>query len=66
MVIRGTSTEFLAGATNWSKVELVPKSDNTDKLNSVYSVSFRIYGNGAVQDFKLNDLSIVFRSKSVK
>ena len=66
MVIRGTSTQYLAGSTNWSKVELVPKSDNADKLNSVYSVSFRIYGNGAVQDFKLNDLSIVYRSKSVK
>ena len=65
------SPSFSAGTSydNWRTAEY--KIDNTstsDKANSrnAYSVQLVISGDDVYQNFKINDISLVFRPKSVK
>ena len=66
MVIKGGTQQYLAAGTNWTRAELIPLSSNSDLLNTIYSVTFRIMVNGLTKGFKLNDMSIIYRNKSIK
>ena len=54
---------------NWRTAEYkVDNTSTTDKVNSrnAYSVQLVISGDEVYQNFKINDISLVFRPKSVK
>ena len=59
-----TSTE-LDAANGWQVAELKP--DTSSEVNNIYSFALKMYSDGIVpEDFQINDISIVYRYKSVK
>lgn len=60
-----TSDELANTSGAWTTAELKP--DTSSEVNNIYSFALRIYSDGIVpEDFEINDISIVYRYKSVK
>ena len=58
------ATTGLTGSTQWQIAELIPSSS----INNIYSFQLKFEGNSLTSsvDFKINDISIVYRTKPVK
>ena len=50
-----------AGTTTWTHIKLTPSSS----INNIYSFQLKLSGTAGA-DFEINDISIVYRLKSVK
>ena len=69
----GTATN-IASSTSFTQAELIPNpTSSANKPNKVYSIKFKICseptsgGTGQTVDgFELNDISIIYRVKSIK
>ena len=72
-VAAGTASNVPSSAT-FTQTELIPNpSSSANKPNKIYSIKFKVsseQSSGGTKDrvdgFELNDLSIVFRTKSIK
>ena len=60
-----TSNELASTSGAWATAELKPNTSS--QTNNIYSFALRIFSDGIVpEDFQINDISIVYRYKSVK
>tara|TARA_R110002020_G_scaffold243432_1_gene456919 strand:- start:1876 stop:4998 length:3123 start_codon:yes stop_codon:yes gene_type:complete len=60
-----TSDELANTSGAWYIAELKP--DTSSEVNNIYSFALKMYSDGIVpEDFQINDISIVYRYKSVK
>ena len=59
-------TDFADVGATWTNAEFIPAEGDADYVKNAYSVQVSIEGEDVNQDFEINDMSAVFRSKGVK
>jgi len=60
-----TSNDLLCTDAKWSRAELKPST--ASQANNIYSFQLHLKADGAVpSDFKINDINIIYRAKTIK
>ena len=59
------SNNLQSTSSEWARAELIP--DDKSEANNIYSFQLKLYSTGVVPaNFAINDITIVYRKKSIK